>query len=283
MLRFSTSRSRPSYNCSVHPSGDSRLPQSDRLILSVLVLAAVVLGLAEYLLIPIRFESVFPGALARWAPGVWYGSAEAALAADARGTWWGPLLPFVWWSGGLVVLWILLPGLLARRWSFSWRDLGCRIGALGSKLPIYALLFLPVGIAVLWASRQDSFLESYPMLRPEQVIDWSWLLLLSYWALYALQFVCVEFFFRGYLLFTLEGRLGRAAIGVSVVPYSMIHYHKPLPEALAAIVAGCVLGWLALETRSLWGGVLLHVAVALSMDVAALSVTGVGFPDHFLP
>ena len=265
------------------PSGNPRGRENDRLLLSVLLLAAIVLAVAEYLLIPIRFNSVFPGALARWAPGVWYTTSEAALAAGERGTWWGPLLPFVWWSGGLAICWILLPGLLARRWGFSWRDLGWQVGALGSKLWIYVLLFLPVGVAVLWASRQESFLANYPMLRPEQIVDWSWALLLAYWALYALQFVCVEFFFRGYLLFTLESRLGLAAIGVSVVPYSMIHYHKPLPEVFAAILAGCVLGWLALKTRSLWGGVLLHVAVALSMDVAALSATGVGFPDRFMP
>lgn len=52
--------------------------------------------------------------------------------------------------------------------------------------------------------------------------------------------------------------------------YKAREYHKPLPEAMGAIVAGVVLGWLALRTRSIWGGVLLHVAVALSMDALAL-------------
>jgi membrane protease YdiL (CAAX protease family) len=59
-----------------------------------------------------------------------------------------------------------------------------------------------------------------------------------------------------------------------VVPYCMIHFGKPFLEALAAIAAGIVLGTLALKTRSIWCGVLIHVSVAISMDVAALVQRG---------
>ena len=60
------------------------------------------------------------------------------------------------------------------------------------------------------------------------------------------------------------------AIFVMVVPYNMIHYGKPFLEANAAIVAGVILGTLALKTRSIWCGFLIHVSVAISMDLAAL-------------
>ena len=50
----------------------------------------------------------------------------------------------------------------------------------------------------------------------------------------------------------------------------MIHYHKPLPEALAAIVAGVILGEVAQRTRSITGGVVVHTGVALTMDMLAL-------------
>jgi len=59
-----------------------------------------------------------------------------------------------------------------------------------------------------------------------------------------------------------------------VIPYALIHVHKPLPEALAAVVAGLVLGWLAVKTRSIWPGVLVHGSVALMMDVFALFHAG---------
>jgi uncharacterized protein len=55
------------------------------------------------------------------------------------------------------------------------------------------------------------------------------------------------------------------------VPYCMIHFSKPLPEALGAIVAGVVLGTLSLRTGSILGGAMLHVAVAVTMDVLALA------------
>ena len=64
--------------------------------------------------------------------------------------------------------------------------------------------------------------------------------------------------------------LGANAIFVMIVPYCMIHYGKPLPETFGAIGAGVILGTLAMRTRSIWGGVLIHVGVAMTMDVLAL-------------
>jgi len=76
-------------------------------------------------------------------------------------------------------------------------------------------------------------------------------------------------------LFTVSKlRIGFAAVFVAVVPYTMIHFHKPMPEAIAAIIGGIILGYLSLKTRSIWWGVAIHVAVAGTMDVLALAQTG---------
>lgn len=64
--------------------------------------------------------------------------------------------------------------------------------------------------------------------------------------------------------------MGSTAIFVMVVPYTMIHFTKPFPETLGAIVAGIVLGTLALRTRSIFGGVAIHTAAGWSMDFFAL-------------
>jgi membrane protease YdiL (CAAX protease family) len=56
-----------------------------------------------------------------------------------------------------------------------------------------------------------------------------------------------------------------------IVPYCMIHFQKPMAETFGAIIAGLVLGTLAMRTRSIWGGVAIHAAVALTMDVLALA------------
>ena len=87
---------------------------------------------------------------------------------------------------------------------------------------------------------------------------------------YLIQFIGIEAFFRGYLLFTLERKIGWNAIFVMAVPYCMIHYGKPYLETHGAIVAGIVLGSLAMRTKSIYAGFLVHITVAYAMDLLAL-------------
>jgi membrane protease YdiL (CAAX protease family) len=54
------------------------------------------------------------------------------------------------------------------------------------------------------------------------------------------------------------------------VPYCMIHFGKPYLEASGAIIAGVVLGSLSMRTKSIYAGFLVHVTVALTMDLLAL-------------
>jgi membrane protease YdiL (CAAX protease family) len=132
---------------------------------------------------------------------------------------------------------------------------------------IYAVMFVAFLPIVIIASVNESFRETYPFYRManrSHVDLWSWE------ALYVAQFISLEFFFRGFLLEGLRRVIGSNAIFVMIVPYCMIHYGKPMPETFGAIGAGLVLGTLAMRTRSIWGGVLIHVGVAMTMDVLAL-------------
>ena len=74
------------------------------------------------------------------------------------------------------------------------------------------------------------------------------------------------------MLFTVARYVGSYAIFIMVIPYVMIHFGKPFAETIGAIIAGIALGTLALRTRSIFGGVLIHVTVALSMDVLAIAM-----------
>jgi membrane protease YdiL (CAAX protease family) len=91
---------------------------------------------------------------------------------------------------------------------------------------------------------------------------------------YAFQFVMVELFYRGVLLFSLSRSLGWLAIFVMVVPYTTIHLQKPLAECVGSILTGIVLGALALRTRSIAGGAVVHCAVGLCMDLGSLQAKG---------
>ena len=66
------------------------------------------------------------------------------------------------------------------------------------------------------------------------------------------------------------------------VPYCMIHFGKPYFEANGAIVVGVVLGSLSMRTKSIYAGFLVHITVALMMDLLALSHRN-ALPHTFWP
>ncbi|HAN31285.1 MAG TPA: hypothetical protein DCQ06_06765 [Myxococcales bacterium] len=138
-------------------------------------------------------------------------------------------------------------------------------------LPVYGLLFLPVGLLIVVFSASPDFAGQYPFYKFQQ----SWTDLLIWELAYALQFFALEFFFRGFMLRGLASEMGSMAVLTMAIPYCMIHYGKPLPECLGSIIAGLTLGVLAMDTRSIWGGVTIHVAVAWGMDFAALWRKGI--------
>jgi membrane protease YdiL (CAAX protease family) len=88
--------------------------------------------------------------------------------------------------------------------------------------------------------------------------------------IYFLQFLGLEAFFRGWMVGALRRSMGAGAIFALAAPDCMIHYGKPDLEAIGAIVAGVVLGSLAMRTRSIYAGFLVHITVALLMDLLAL-------------
>lgn len=147
--------------------------------------------------------------------------------------------------------------------------LGLRVGHSFSHWPVYLALILFM-LPLLWlAASSPSFHHFYPMYRPIAISG-----LLAYELVYIVQFFATEFFFRGFCLFRLERSFGLYAVPLMVTPYALIHIHKPFPEALGSIIAGLVLGMLAIKTRSIWPGFVVHVTIAVTMDLFALTHAG---------
>jgi len=215
-------------------------------VLVVLLAVAISLTLQEYVGGADKYEKWFP-----------YDGGE----------YW-ELMGFVWWTGWRLIGYVLIPVLVILCLPGEClRDY--HIGGQGffKHLWIYAAMFVAFSPVVIIASMSESFRDTYPFYRManrSQVDLWSWEVL------YVIQFMALEFFFRGFLLQSLRRVMGANAIFVMMIPYCMIHYGKPMPETLGAIGAGLVLGTLAMRTRSIWGGVMIHVGVAISMDVLAL-------------
>ena len=128
--------------------------------------------------------------------------------------------------------------------------------------------FVVVLPCVMLVRGLPAFQKMYPFYKHAHE---SWGDFLGWECAYVLQFFALEFFFRGFLLHGLKHRFGYYSVFIMTVPYCMIHFGKPLPETIGAIIAGIFLGTLSLWTRSIWLGVLIHVTVAVAMDLATLS------------
>ncbi len=125
--------------------------------------------------------------------------------------------------------------------------------------------FLPV---VWYVSGTEAFQRIYPRL-PQAENDAG--LFLAYEGFYLVKWVAWEFFFRGFMLFGFHRDLGSRAALVSTLPFVLMHFGKPEAEVFASVAAGFILCWIALRSRSIWPGVLLHWLVATSMDFFASS------------
>lgn len=176
------------------------------------------------------------------------------------------------WVASLLVFFVIIPAIIVRVGhreplaSIGWDTRGL-VRHLRAYLPLYVLV-LPL---VVLASRQADFGRTYPFVASART-DLATFLLWE--CAYIVSFLALEAFFRGYLLFTCAARMGWLSIFVMVVPYTMIHFHKPWPECLGAIAAGVTLGALALAYRSFWGGVVVHAMVAVTMDTLAVHRAG---------
>ena len=153
------------------------------------------------------------------------------------------------------------------------RDYGLRVRGILPHVRTYAVLYAVAAPLIVAASFTASFQDRYPFFHPAAGHS-LWPYMYAWWLLYWLQFCALEFFFRGFLLHGIAPRLGWAAIFAMALPYNMLHYGKPMPEALAAIVGGIVLGSLSLKTRSVWWGAALHISIAITMDICALTHAG---------
>jgi membrane protease YdiL (CAAX protease family) len=177
-----------------------------------------------------------------------------------------------WWVLWILISSVALPAIvMACQPGNRLRDCNLSFRGFAQHFWVYVLLFVLVSPVIWLVSLTPEFYNYYPMY-PQAGRSWADLLMWE--GMYAGQFVAVEFFFRGFLVGGLSRYIGVLAVPVSVMPYMMIHFSKPWPEAAGAIFAGLILGWLAWKLKSIWGGVCLHCAVAVSMDLLALSHKG---------
>lgn len=248
--------------------------------LALCAIAAIVLTMQEYY----GGRSFYYAVLRPWMLDL---EAAAVTGQGRIGRWldigrWGELYAFGWWTLTRVVGYVVVP---LAAWKLLFRkdrvlDLaGLRARGLLGHLWIYGACLLLVVPLVFLVSRSPDFAAYYPFYK---LCSRSWFDLVSWELMYVAQFFALEIFFRGFWVQGLRRVLGSGAVFVMCVPYVMIHYGKPYLEAGGAFIAGVALGSLAMRTKSIYSGFLVHVTVALLMDLLGL-LQGGGLPKTWWP
>lgn len=132
------------------------------------------------------------------------------------------------------------------------------------------LIMLPL---LTVASFNAAFQRQYPMYKTSAAHIFldvpEWVTVVIYEMAYGLDFVTVEMLFRGFMIIGMITVMGRDAVLPMVVTYCFLHFGKPAGEAISSVAGGYVLGVVALETRSIWGGIIVHVGIAWTMEMIA--------------
>jgi membrane protease YdiL (CAAX protease family) len=187
------------------------------------------------------------------------------------------LASFFYFSGASVILRMVAPLVLMRSVAgVSPQELGYRLWRPDRSGWLYAIALFIAIPAVAFASSGAAFLAKYPLCsRAFEDGTLAVETFLVYQAAYGLIFISGEAFWRGFMAFGLEHRLGTNTLLFMLIPYVVGHFGKPQAESIGAVGAGLFLGWLALRHRSFWLGAAVHWAVALMMDLWAIHRRGI--------
>lgn len=138
----------------------------------------------------------------------------------------------------------------------------------------YLYLLLLITPFIIGASFQSAFRAQYPFFKAWQFGEIAglqvWQTTAIYEVLYGISFVFLEWVFRGALILGLAAFMGKKVILPMVATYAFLHFGKPLPETISSIFGGYILGVIALYSKSVFGGCLIHIGIAYLMDFSAI-------------
>lgn len=135
----------------------------------------------------------------------------------------------------------------------------------------YCMMLVLMAPLIIFASTQADFLSAYPRLKQAAFIashtgNILWYQIL-YEISYGIDFITIELFFRGFLVFAFVRYAGPSAVLPMAVFYCSIHFGKPLFECISSFFGGLLLGVVAYRTQSIVGGLIVHVGIAWMMEM----------------
>ncbi len=100
-----------------------------------------------------------------------------------------------------------------------------------------------------------------------------WVSVVIYEFFYLTDFLNTELLFRGFLVIGVGKFLGKDTILPMVATYAVLHFGKPIGETISSVFGGYLLGIIAFYSRNIWGGVLIHTALAGCMELFAYLIS----------
>lgn len=167
------------------------------------------------------------------------------------------------------LLLLIMGGLLFLTWKLFDSDQPF-YGLSGTSInwrPYFLMLLIMVPLIAL-ASTQHDFLEVYPKLQTIAATEeLKWWHQLIFELSYGSDFLGIELFFRGFLILGFIKWAGKDAILPMACFYCTIHFGKPLGECISSYLGGIILGIVVYNTRSILGGLLVHLGIAWMMEL----------------
>ncbi len=155
----------------------------------------------------------------------------------------------------------------------KWVDLDYGFRGNWKTLRPYFLVLLVVSPLIIGASFFPDFQKAYPQYKPWRFMEVFETTItqraLIFEACYSTGFVAVESIFRGALAIAMVRIMGSRAILPMAAFYCVFHFGKPAGEAIAAFFGGYALGVLAVHSKSIFGGLIVHLGVAMLMEALA--------------
>lgn len=167
----------------------------------------------------------------------------------------------------LGILYTVSPFLLFFIFNYKPKDFGISLGHIKKWAKETLVLYLIMVVILFLAFKFTNLKSVYPLYRrAAKGTD----VFLIYQVIKLFHMFSWEFFFRGFMLFSLEKKVGKVSILIQTIPFAIMHYRKPQLEAYGSIFAGIFLGILGVRARSFLPCALLHFIVALTADLLGI-------------
>lgn len=178
------------------------------------------------------------------------------------------------WSISVSLMYTVLPYLYMRIvLRESLQSMGLNWRGFRDHVWMYVVMFA-VMTPIMWTfcANYQPLIDHYPFTSDVRKSLGHWF---GWELVYCMQFMALEFFYRGFMIHGTVRCVGIAgSIGGMMVPYMMIHFGKPYMETLGAIFAGLFLGLVSLRTKAIYGGMFMHIYTAMTMDNLAMYKKG---------